>query len=149
MNIEDKIYREKLVLAGVIERFFAFLIDRILISVVFVVVIWGEIVPLQKDYVSVMQYLQSKILYFVALDVVYETIFTYMYGATLGKIALKIKIVSIELFDRPKFIYILIRTMCKIIGENLFYAPFFMVFFSPIRQTFHDFLGKTLVIKNA
>ena len=149
MSIEDKIYREKLVLAGIAERFFAFLIDKVLISIVFVVMIWDEIIPLQKDYVSVMQYLQNNILYFVALDFVYETIFICMYGATLGKIALKIKIVSLELFDRPRFIYVLIRTMCKIVGENLFYAPFFMIFFSPIRQTLHDFFGKTLVIKNA
>lgn len=148
MSVEDKIYRERLTLASIAERFFAFLIDKILVSFVFVVVIWNEIAPLQKDYVSVTNYLQTKILYFMGLEFIYEVIFLVLYGATLGKIALKIKVVSIGIFDRPNLIYALIRTMCKIIGENLFYAPFFYVFFSPIQQTLHDILGRTIVIKN-
>lgn len=149
MSIEDKIYREKLVLAGIGERFFAFLIDRFLISLVFVVIFWSEIAPLQKDYVSMIGFIEKRFLFFVALDFAYEVVFVFLYGATLGKIALKIKIVSIGIFDRPNLIYSAIRTLAKIVGENLFYAPFFVVFFSPIQQALHDILGKTLVIKNA
>lgn len=149
MSAEEKIYREKLVLATILERFFAFLIDKLLISLVFVIIIWDEVAPLQKDYFSMMTFFQNKILYFVGLDLCYEVLFVFLYGATLGKIALKIKVISLSMLDRPNLLYSAIRALCKIIGENLFYAPFFVVFFSPIQQTLHDILGKTLVIKNA
>lgn len=148
MSAEEKIYREKLVLASILERFFAFLIDKFLISFVFALIVWDEVAPLQKDYFSIMTFFQSKILFFVGLDLCYEILFVFLYGATLGKIALKIKVISLGMLDRPNLLYSAIRALCKIIGENVFYAPFFMVFFSPIRQTLHDILGKTLVIKN-
>lgn len=149
MSVEEKIYREKLVLAPILDRLLAFLIDYFLISFVFSIIFWDELSPLQGDYVSVMNFVNERILYFMTLNLSYEFLFVYLYGATLGKIALKIKIISSEMLDRPSLIYSIVRTLCKFIGMYLFFAPFFVVFFSPIQQTLHDILGKTLVIKNA
>lgn len=149
MSAEEKIYREKLVLASVFERFLAFLIDYFLISLVFTFIFWDELAPLKDNYASIMSFIEKRFLYFVGLQVCYEIIFVFLYGATLGKIALKIKVISLGILDRPNLIYSSIRAVGKIIGENLFYAPFFWIFFSPIQQTFHDILGQTLVIKNA
>lgn len=148
MSVEDKIYREKLTLASITGRFFAFLIDEFLIALVFYIVFWEEFSSLSDNYVATIKFLESKVIYLVGLGVVYEVVFLVLYGATLGKIALKIKVISLGVLDRPSLIYALIRTISKALGRVFFYMPFFLVFLSPIQQALHDILGRTIVIKN-
>lgn len=149
MSIEEKIYREKLTLASIVDRFLAFLVDKFLISIVFMIIFWGEISSIDQSYVAIAKFIANRIYYCIALDLCYESLFVFLYGATLGKMLFKIKVFSIQILDRPNFLYSFIRALCKVGGEYfLFYAPFFVVFFSPIQQALHDILGKTLVIKN-
>lgn len=149
MNVEDKIYRERLLLASILERFLAYLIDYFLISFVFVGIFWEQIAPLQQNYSAIINFVQEHFFYFVSLNLTYEFLFVFLYGATLGKMILKIKVISLGMLDRPSLIYSAIRALSKVMAEFLFYAPFFVVFFSPVHQALHDILGKTLVIKNA
>lgn len=149
MNIEDKIYREHIEIAKISHRFFAFLIDNFLVTLAFYLIFWEEMSSLPDSYVAMVEFLKGKVLYLVGLEFVYEVVFLSLYGATLGKMLFKIKVISLDMLDRPNLLYALIRTMCKILGKVFFYMPFFLVFFSPIAQALHDILGKTIVIKNA
>ena len=149
MSIEDKIYRENIEIAKISHRFFAFLIDEFLLALVFYIAFWEDFGAVSDNYVATMEFLRSKFVYLVGLELIYEVVFLNLYGATLGKIALKIKVISLDMLDRPNLVYCLVRTGCKILGKVFFYIPFFLVFFSPIAQALHDILGKTIVVKNA
>lgn len=149
MNLEEILYREEIVLAGIGRRIIAFLLDKILISFVFSLIYWNEFFSLSGSYVQIVTFFNQVILQFLLLSFVYEALFTLLYGATLGKIACKIKVISISLLDRPNIAFSCIRSAVKILGENLLYAPFVLVYFTPFRQALHDLLGKTIVVKYA
>lgn len=149
MNLEEKLFREEIVLASIPRRVVAFLLDKFLLTFVFTFIYWDDFSKLGGSYTQIVLFLNQVIVQFLLLNFVYEVLFLILYGATLGKIACKIKIVSTSLLDRPNLFYSSIRSVLKILGENLLYAPFALVFFTPFKQALHDLLGKTIVIKYA
>ncbi|HIY44050.1 MAG TPA: RDD family protein [Candidatus Helicobacter avistercoris] len=149
MNLEEILYREKIELATLTSRVIAFLIDKLLLSFVFTLIYWDSFSSVERSYVQIVGFLNQVIWQYLLLSFAYEAIFTFLYGATLGKIVCKIKVISTSLLDRPSIAFACIRSMVKILGEYLAYAPFFLVFFTPFQQALHDLLGKSIVIKNA
>ncbi|GAA7258653.1 RDD family protein [Helicobacter cholecystus] len=149
MNLEEILYREEIVLASIGRRAMAFLLDRILISFVFTLIYWNEFSALSGSYLQVVNFFYEVILQFLLLNFTYETLFTALYGATLGKIACKIKVISTSLLDHPNILFSCIRSAMKILGEYFIYIPFLLIYFTPFKQTLHDLLGKTIVIKYA
>ncbi len=69
-----------------------------------------------------------------------------MYGATVGKILLKIKVVSLDELDNPNLMSSFIRAVVRIISEFLLYLGFLWAFFDKARQAWHDKAAKTVVI---
>jgi len=86
------------------------------------------------------------ILFILLLKVAYHTIFVYLYGATVGKLALKIRVVDEGLLDNPTILNSLIRAGMRLVSEGMFYVGFLWGAFSKTRQTWHDMSAKTLVI---
>ena len=95
-----------------------------------------DIILLTNNYI--MQYILMKI--------VYQTFFVMQYGATLGKLAMKIRVIDIATLDNPSFAVSLNRAIFRIISEMIFYLGFLWGIFDPWRQTWHDKTAKTLVI---
>lgn len=149
MNLEEKLFREEIVLASISRRVLAFLLDKFLISFIFTFIYWDAFVEIGESYVQIVNFFNQIIWQFLLLSYAYEVLFTNLYGATLGKIVCKIKVVSISLLDHPNFFYSCIRSMIKILGESFFYVPFCLVFFTPFKQALHDVLGKTIVVNYA
>ena len=149
MKLEEVLYREEIVLASIWRRVIAFLFDQLLIIFVFSLIYWDDLSALSGSYVQVVNFFNQVIWQFLLLNFVYEVIFIVLYGATLGKIMCKIKAISTALLDRPGIILSCIRSAVKILGGNLMYAPFVLVYFTPFKQALHDLLGKTIVIKYA
>lgn len=149
MDLEEKLYREELKLADLWRRFFAFWVDSLILTFVFFLIYWNELSQYLDNYYALTQAILSVIWQFSLLDFVYEVVFLSLYGATLGKMIFQVRVISISLFDKPSFFYALVRSAVKLVGKNLFYLPFLFVFFSPFKQTLHDLLAKTIVIKNA
>ena len=144
-NIENLLHREHLTLASVKKRSFAFFIDEMLLSFLLVIAMSDsfanaatveDIILLTNAYV--MQYIMMKI--------VYQTFFVMQYGATLGKLAVKIRIIEIATLSNPTFVVSLNRAIFRIISEMLFYLGFLWGIMDPARQTWHDKTAKTLVI---
>lgn len=149
MNLEEKLYRENLQLASVGSRFCAFLIDKFLISFVFFIIYWNDFSQTNGDYAMMIGLISNVIWQFICLSIAYEVIFLVLYGATLGKIFLKIRVLGVMLLDSPSVLHALIRTVMKILSENLFYFPYLFSLFSPFKQALHDYMAKTIVIRNA
>lgn len=149
MDLEEKLYREELELASLWTRFFAFCIDNIILNFIFLLIHWDKFSPYLDNYSALVASMISVLWQMILLDLAYEIVFLAIYGATFGKMIFKIRIISVSLLDKPNLFYSSVRSFIKLLGKKLFYIPFLFVFFSPFRQTLHDFLGKTIVIKNA
>jgi uncharacterized RDD family membrane protein YckC len=144
-NIENLLHREHLTLSSIKKRALAFFIDEMLLSILLVIAMsdsfanaatMEEIIILTNTYV--MQYIMMKI--------VYQTFFVMQYGATLGKLAVKIRVIEIATLANPTLLVSLNRAIFRIISEMLFYLGFLWAFMDPARQAWHDKTAKTLVV---
>ncbi len=141
----NKLESEELVLSSINRRAFAMFIDEIIISFLFFFIISDKIATLTTPD-EIVAYTQSLMVYVLVIKVLYQALFVGMYGATLGKMALKIKVIDIEYFDIPSWQASFIRAFMRIVDEILFYIGFVVALFSPLRVTWHDRFAKTLVV---
>ena len=81
----------------------------------------------------------------MAMKIIYQAFFVMQYGASLGKIAMKIRVIEIKTLDNPNVISSLNRAIFRVISEMLFYLGFLWGMMDPSRQTWHDKTAKTLV----
>jgi len=144
-QIIEKFEREDISLAPISKRFLAYVIDEILISFLFIM-IYLESVGDQGSVEETINMINSMVLYIMTLKVIYQTFFVYMYGATLGKIFLKIKIISINDLENPQLTYALGRAIVRIASESIFYLGFIWAMMNPKKESWHDKAGKTLVV---
>ncbi len=144
-EILKKLQRERLKLASINKRAWAFFIDELIISILFYIIYAGSF----SKATSVEAIIElTNILFFqvILLKVIYHTFFVWMYGATLGKIFLKIQVVSVEDFEKPNLMNSFIRSAVRILSEFIFYLGFLWAFFDKAKQTWHDKAAKTVVI---
>lgn len=132
-------------LAIVEKRLFAFFIDEILLSFLLVVIYSSQISQVAEDKEALVVLVAGMSIPYTILKFLYHGFFIYAYGATLGKLALKIRCVSYQ-NERPNLSSAMIRSAVRIISEMVFYLGFLWALFNPSRQTWHDKLAKTLVI---
>lgn len=144
-RLERDLSREGLVLTGGTRRTFAYLIDEVLISMIVLIAFWNDFSQ-QEDIRIVIETVNSFFWAVVGMKVMYQTLFVYLYGASLGKILTKCMVVSYDDFSRPTLQSALIRAVVRIVSEMVFYLGFIWAFMNPARQTWHDKMAKTLVI---
>ncbi len=144
-EIIERFEREDITLAPFSKRFFAYFIDEILVSFLFIVIYLGSIEE-TKSLEDTITVINSLVLYIMTLKVAYQTFFVWAYGATLGKIFMKIRVISIKDIEKPTLIYSLNRAVVRIISEAIFYLGFIWAFMNPKRETWHDKAGRTLVV---
>lgn len=144
-EVIEKFERENITLATFPKRFLAYFIDEILVSFLFVMIYIGSIED-SKNVEETIDMINGLVLYIMILKVIYQTFFVWMYGATLGKIFMKIKVVSISDLENPTLLYALNRAIVRIISESIFYIGFVWAFMNPKRESWHDKAGRTLVV---
>ena len=83
---------------------------------------------------------------FIVLKVVYHTFFVWYFGATIGKIVAKIRVIDVNSWDRVSLFSSFLRAVGRIFSEMFFYVGFLIGFFNEGRKTFHDITGRTLVV---
>ncbi len=109
------------------------------------IALWDAFVSAQtiEELISVTN---SFILEFIAMKIIYQSFFIMQYGATLGKIIAKIRVIEIATLQNPNVLVSLNRATFRVIGELLFYLGFLWAIFDPSRQGWHDKTAKTLVV---
>jgi len=134
-----------MVLASVKKRSMAFFIDEMLLSFLLVIALWSSFqnAKTMEDMILVTN---AFVLEFMAVKIIYQTFFTMNYGATLGKIIMKIRVIEINTLQNPNVIVALNRAIFRVISEMLFYLGFLWGMMDKARQTWHDKTAKTLVI---
>jgi uncharacterized RDD family membrane protein YckC len=127
--------------AGFWRRFAAYIIDSILISVVFwlAVLILGGIAD---DGGLIVAYILGTIGAFVY----YAGMESSSNQATVGKIALGIQVTDLQ-GNRVSFGKALGRNLAKILSALILYIGFIMAAFTAKKQALHDMIAGTLVVK--
>ena len=132
-------------LAPLGRRTVAYAIDDMLISLLFVVMLWDGIVAAQSPE-AMAALVNGAWGYIVTTKILYHTLFVWLYGASLGKMAMKMRVVEAGNLGSPRFAVAFNRAVFRVVSEVLFYLGFLWAFFDPARQTWHDKTARTLVI---
>jgi uncharacterized RDD family membrane protein YckC len=144
-EIDALLLDKSLSLASVRSRAAAFGIDELLLSVLLSIVLWDSITA-ATTMEEIIAVVNAFILEYMAIKILYQTFFTMQYGATLGKIVLKIRVIEIKAAGNPSFLSAFNRAVFRIVSELLFYLGFIWAFFDPYRRAWHDLSGRTLVV---
>lgn len=144
-EIENLLNREQFKLASIQKRALAFFIDELLLSFILIAIIWDYFVQ-AATIEQMIDLTNSFVLEYMALKIVYQTIFVTMYGASVGKLLMKIKVIEIATLDNPRIVVSFNRAVFRVISEMIFYLGFLWGVLNPARQTWHDLSAKTLVI---
>jgi len=144
-NIENLLHRENLTLASVQKRAVAFFIDEMLLSFLLIIAM-SDAFANAKTMEDIIMLTNSYVMQYILMKIVYQTFFVMQYGATLGKIAMKIRVIEIATLANPSLAVSLNRAIFRIVSEMLFYIGFIWGMMDPARQTWHDKTAKTLVV---
>jgi len=144
-KILENLEREGIKLTSISRRAFAFLIDDLIVSSL-VFIIFFDSISQAKSPEEIILLLNSFFGYIVIIKIIYHTFFVWQYGATMGKMLLKMQVVDESGVMRLDFTRSLIRAAVRIVSEGLFYLGFLWGVLSPTRQTWHDKLAKSLVV---
>ena len=102
-QLESLIRREQISLASIRQRAAAFGIDELLLSVIMIVILWDTMAQ-AKTLEAMIAVTNSFLLEYMAIKIVYQTFFTMQYGATIGKIVMKIRVIEIATLSNPGFL---------------------------------------------
>jgi len=137
--------REELFLASKQKRMGAYLLDELILSVIWLSVIWDSFSGLDSIEDKILL-INSYVLEFMLLKIIYHTFFVMQYAASPGKIIMKIRILELSTASSPSFLTSLNRASFRVISELFFYAGFIWGLLDPARQTWHDKTAKTVVV---
>ena len=145
-NKQVEINTDDLQLASMKARIIAFVIDDLSITFIVAVMLWDTISAAGGDFLAVMGIMNAAFFQIVFIKFIYQTFFVWYYGATIGKLVVKIRVIDYDHFGKVSLINSAVRSAGRIVSEMLFYIGFIIAFFTDSRQTFHDKFGKTLVV---
>ncbi len=144
-EIPSELHRAGLKLSTVKKRAVAFVIDELLLSALLMIMLWDAFRSL-TTFDEMIALTNAYVLEYMVIKIIYQTIFVYQYGATIGKIVMKIRVIEIRHLTTPIFLSAFNRSVFRIISEMIFYMGFIWAFYNPARQTWHDKTARTVVV---
>ena len=144
-EIEALLHRESIVLAAIKKRAVAFVIDETLLSLLLIFALWDAFLNAQTMQ-EMIELTNSFVLEYMMMKFIYQGFFVMQYGATLGKMAMKIRIIEIKTMANQNVLVSLNRSSVRVLSETLLYLGFLWGMLDPSRQAWHDKTAKTLVV---
>jgi len=144
-EVQHRLSHSGLELATLQKRAVAFFIDEMLLSLIFLLILWDKIAAADESE-AIVSLVNAFTFEYLLIKILYQTFFVYQYGATLGKIFMKIQVVDALTMQRPVFSSALNRAVFRIISEMIFYLGFVWAFYDKNRQSWHDKTARTLVV---
>ena len=84
-------------LASMRSRAYAYIVDDLLLTVIVMAIFWGNISSLSDNMEAMMFLMKTDLVMpLIALKVTYHTFFVWYYGATVGKIIAKIRVIDVN-----------------------------------------------------
>lgn len=138
---------DDLQLASMRSRAIAFVIDDLLVTFLILAIYWDSVVNASANMDAMMYLVKVELVTpLILLKVLYQAAFTWYYGATIGKIVAKIRVIDANNWGRVSLVSAVLRSVGRIFSEMFFYVGFLVGFFNDGRKTFHDITGRTLVV---
>lgn len=137
--------REDLKIASFLKRVIAYFIDVFIVSVLVVIILYTKISAATSE-AALLGVIQNFLGGLLLLQFSYHALFGYLYGASLGKMAMKIKIISTKTLDKPSILQALIRAGVREISDRVFMLGFAWALSNPLLKTWEDLAAKTVVI---
>lgn len=144
-KIETLLERERLNLSSIRKRAAAFGIDEILLSTLLMIILWDSIQEV-NTVEGILALTNNFILEYMAIKILYQTFFTMQYGASIGKIVMKIRVLELSTLSSPGFLSAFNRSVFRVVSEALFYFGFAWAMIDPYRRSWHDLSARTLVV---
>lgn len=144
-EIEDALHREGIILADIKKRATAFFIDEMLLSFILIFALWDSFAA-AKNMEEMINLTNAFVLEYMTMKIVYQAFFVMQYGASIGKIVMKIRVIEIKTLQNPNVLVSLNRAIFRIVSEMFFYLGFLWGMLNPTRQTWHDKTASTLVV---
>jgi len=144
-EIENILHREGITLASIKSRSMAFFIDEMLLSFLLIFALWDSFSQ-AKDIEEIIMVTNMFVLEYMAMKIFYQAFFTMKYGASIGKIMMKIRVIEVKTLQYPNVLSSLNRAIFRVISEMIFYLGFLWGMLDPARQSWHDKTSKTLVV---
>ena len=132
-------------LASIKKRGMALFIDEMLLSLILIIALSDSFFE-AKTLEEMIILTNTFILEYMAMKIFYQAFFVMQYGASIGKILMKIRVIEISTLQTPNVIAALNRSFVRVVSEMLFYLGFLWGIIEPNRQAWHDKSAKTLVI---
>ncbi|MEZ4949493.1 MAG: RDD family protein [Saprospiraceae bacterium] len=135
------------------ERLVALLVDSIILTLLFGFSFFVLIFINASVVQSVLNYTATLTIIFIFLGIPILTLVYHAYfessrhGGSPGKILLKIRVTDLR-GRRISFMHSIGRNAGKILSQMIFYIGYLMVLWSPRKQSLHDNIANTLVIRN-
>ena len=146
-NIQNnEIDTSQLQLSSIKSRIKAFIIDDLSITLLVLLILWDKIEAANGDLLVIMTIMNAAFFQIIVLKFRYQTFFIWYYGATIGKFVAKIRVIDFNNYGKITLINAAIRSAGRILSEAIFYIGFLVANYTESKQTFHDKIGKTLVI---
>lgn len=123
----------------------AFFIDEMLLSLLLILALGNSFFE-AKTVEEMIILTNTFVLEYMAMKFFYQAFFVMQYGATLGKLFMKIRVVEVKTLQTPNVLVSLNRSIVRVVSEMLFYLGFLWGALDPARQTWHDKSAKTLVV---
>ena len=133
-------------LASIGVRTKAFIIDDLSITLLVLLILWDKIAAANGDLLVVMTIMNAAFFQIIIIKFLYQTFFIWYYGATIGKFVAKIRVIDFDSYGKVSLVNSAIRSAGRIVSEAVFYIGFLVANYTESKQTFHDKIGKTLVI---
>lgn len=153
MRKSDNLYDEEIQYAKVLERIGAFAIDVIFISLfsiffyllLFIDVIGPLFLLIVPGLYEYAHYLAG-FLWFIFIWLYFAGSESSRFQGTLGKYLLGLKVTD-DYGEQVSFKETSLRFICKWVSFSVLLVGIFMALFMERKQTFHDFVVKTVVVK--
>jgi uncharacterized RDD family membrane protein YckC len=145
-ELVKKFESEKITLAPFSKRFVAYAIDDFIVAFLVFIAFAGTISEASSSEENLQMVLEYLTPYFVIVKIAYQMIFVYMYGATIGKIAVKIRVIYFYSGEKPNLYISLIRSVMRVVSEAVLFIGFLWAFKGNKRQTWQDVAAQTLVV---
>ena len=144
-KLEDTLHREGLTLADTKKRAIAFMIDEMLLSFILIFALWDSFSSAQtmEEIILVSNHFALE---YMTMKIFYQAFFIMKYGASIGKLTMKIRVIEIKTLGKPNVLSSLNRAIFRIISETFLYLGFLWGVLDPFKQAWHDKTAKTLVI---
>lgn len=144
-ELVERFEQENITLASIPSRAMAFVIDEVIVSMLFIAIYWDQFTNSSNIEQTVIL-MNTMVIYVMLIKVLYHGFFVWMYGATPGKMVAKIRVIYLYDLDNPSPGHSLLRALVRVISETIFYLGFVWAMLNPKREGWHDKAARTLVV---